>query len=93
MLAPVAVVGFAVVAVVAVGAAAQSGVQAPGGAPAIGLLSPVAGLGPNAADPAGTALRLLIGAFIQSVTLVLIILLAIFLWRRRRQADPPRPRV
>ena len=77
----------------AVAAAAQSGIQAPGGPPSIGLLSPVGGLGPNGSDPAGTALRLLFGALIQSVTLFLIVLLAIFLWRRRRQAEPPRTRV
>jgi hypothetical protein len=90
LLAPAAALLVLVVAVVAVAAAAHSGIQAPGGPPGVGLLSPVGGIGPTGSDPAGTALRLLIGALIQSVTLFLIVLLVVFLWRRRRQADPAR---
>jgi hypothetical protein len=85
-----AIVGVVVVGVVvAVGSATHLGAQAPAGVPAVGGLGPLSPLPQGGADAGGVALRLLVGAFVQSIVLALLVLIGFWFWRRRRQTESP----
>jgi hypothetical protein len=75
--------------VVAVGSATHQGAHAPAGVRAVGGHGPLSPLPQGGADAGGMALRLLVGAFVQSIVLALMVLLGFWFWRRRRRTESP----